>query len=249
MRIKVVMILFSVLLAFVLFKFMAAPAYAFYDASTTSVGPGESLADKLLDESNGETNGMGMPIGDTRFASTPQASRKAWANDTGVNFTMPSNLSEGAATPQEARAQAAAAAAPQEQSTNTQGTGSDTAQTLAETTQAVSDNATATGNVSGSWMFELNDSTPKVMALTLFQSEDSVFGTGSMREGNDTIPVTASGSTDGDLLNLDVTTYGSIEMYKLALTARGDSASGDYKAFSSSGESWTGTATGSRSSE
>jgi hypothetical protein len=243
MRIKIVIILFSVLLAFVLFKFLAAPAYAFYDASEVNVGTGESLADKLIDE----TNGAGTMAGDTRFAPTPQASRKIWANDTGVNFTMPSTLSGGGSNPQESRAQAEATATSQNQSTNTQSVTPTQAPT--ETPQTTSEPTAAAGNVSGSWMFELNDNTLKEMVLTLFQSEGAVFGTGSMKDGNNTFPVTASGSTDGENLSLDVTTSGSINMYKLALTASGDSASGDYKAFSSDGQSWTGTATGTRSSD
>jgi VCBS repeat-containing protein len=244
MRLKIMIILFSILVAFVLFKFLAAPAYGFYDASTVSLGPGESLADKLIDESNG------IVADDTRIPRTPQASRKLWADETGANFTiftMPSTLSEGATSPQESRAKAEAAAT--SQSANARETATDNGQTPLETHQAASDNATAAVNVSGSWMFELNDNTLKEMTLTLFQSEDSVFGTGSMKDGNKTVPVTASGSTDGDLLNLDITTYGSINMYKLALNASGDSVSGDYKAFSSSGESWTGTAMGTRSSD
>jgi hypothetical protein len=246
MRIKIVMILFSVLLAFVLFKFLTAPAYAILDPGQVNIGSGESLADTLIDASNG----MGVATGDTRFAPTPQASRKIWANATGVDFTMPSTLSGGGNNPQESRAQAEATAT-QDQSTSTQDVAADTTttQTPVETSQTTSEPTAAAGNVSGSWMFELNDNTLKDMVLTLFQSEGTVFGTGSMRDGNSTFPVTASGSTDGENLNLDVTTSGSINIYKLVLKASGDSASGDYKAFSADGQSWTGTATGARSSD
>jgi hypothetical protein len=246
MRIKIVMILFSVLLAFVLFKFLTAPAYAILDPSQVSIGSGESLADTLIDASNG----MGVATGDTRFAPTPQKSRDLWANRTGVNFTMPSTLSGGGNNPQESRAQAEATDTQQDQSANTQDVATDTTQMPEETPQTTSEPAAAAGNVSGSWMFELNDNTLKDMVLTLFQSDEgTVFGTGSMRDGNSTFPVTASGSTDGENLNLDVTTSGSINIYKLVLKASGDSASGDYKAFSADGQSWTGTATGGRSSD
>jgi hypothetical protein len=39
---------------------------------------------------------------------------------------------------------------------------------------------------------------------------------------------------------------GTISLYKQALHLNGDSASGDYQAFSASGDTWTGSAEGLR---
>ncbi len=70
-----------------------------------------------------------------------------------------------------------------------------------------------------------------------------------MNDGNTTSVLAASGSLNGDKLNLDLTTLGSINLYRLTLTPNGDSASGDYQAFSANGESWTGSASGTRSAQ
>ncbi len=70
-----------------------------------------------------------------------------------------------------------------------------------------------------------------------------------MNDGNTTSVLAASGSLNGDKLNLDLTTLGSINLYRLTLTPSGDSASGDYQAFSANGESWTGSASGTRSAQ
>ncbi len=246
MKIKIMFVLFSLLFAFMLFKFTVAPASAIVDPSQVSVGSGESLADKLMDTSN-----TGIMTGDTRFAPTPSKSRKVWANKTGVNFTMPSKLSTGANSAKESRNQAEAVAETQDQTVNNQDTTETApADTSDQTPTQTSDQTTSsssTGALAGSWSFELSDNTLKELVLTLFQSEDSVFGTGSMRDGNNTLLVAASGSVDGDKLNLDLTSFGTINLYRLTLTSSGDSASGDYKAFSAGGQSWTGSAKGTKS--
>lgn len=251
MRINMVLILFSLLFIFIFFKLTAAPASAI-DTSQVSAGSGESLADKLIDASNGK----GLATGDTRFAPTPKKSRQLWNNSSKVDFTMPKTLSDSGMSAKESRNDAESTAAVQDQSANTAGadtTQTDTSQTnttqTPETTQAETQSSTTAGTVSGSWSFELSDSTIKNTVLTLFQSGDAVFGTGSMNDGNNTLVVAASGSYDGSKLNLDMTTLGSINLYRLALAPSGDSASGDYQAFSANGQSWTGSANGTRSAE
>jgi hypothetical protein len=105
--------------------------------------------------------------------------------------------------------------------------------------------SSATG-VAGSWSFQLRDSKTRQLALNLFQSEEAVFGAGTINDGGDTLGVSASGSAEGDKLNLDVTSLGTISLYRLALTMNGESASGDYRGFSTSERPWSGIANGMR---
>jgi hypothetical protein len=56
--------------------------------------------------------------------------------------------------------------------------------------------------------------------------------------------VSTSGVVEGDRLNLDVVSQKTINLYRLALIVNGDSMSGDYRAFSSSVDPWTGIAKG-----
>jgi len=59
--------------------------------------------------------------------------------------------------------------------------------------------------------------------------------------------VTVSGSVQKDeKVKLDVTTVNPISLYKLNLTLNGDMASGEYQAFSPSGDSWKGTVEGQK---
>ena len=100
--------------------------------------------------------------------------------------------------------------------------------------------------ISGNWSFELNDSTLKEVILTLSQSDNTVFGTGSFKEGDNALNVTASGTINMDKLNLDLMPTGTTNLYMLALAVSGNYATGDYKAISPGGKSWTGEARGNR---
>lgn len=240
MRFKMLILLSS--LALVAFFATAAHSieWEYYD--------GTQSADQLM---AGGDEGTYQPY-DTSLAVTPQKARQEWSNETGTDFSMPSTLSDSAMSAKESRADAESATTTQDQSANTlESNTSQTTETAqaTQTTQA-SPTSTATGNVSGSWLFELSDSTVKNVVLTLFQSGDSVFGTGSMNDENSAQTVSASGSFDGNKLNLNLMmTSGAINLYKLTLTPSGDSASGDYQAFSASGDSWTGSVSGTRSSQ
>jgi len=108
--------------------------------------------------------------------------------------------------------------------------------------------ATQATTASGNWSFVLNDSTNggalKEVALALNESDHVVFGYGNIAEGNNTQQVTASGLEDGNRLDLNLTTLGTVNLYMLTLTTNGDSAAGEYRAHSADGQSWTGNATG-----
>jgi hypothetical protein len=111
--------------------------------------------------------------------------------------------------------------------------------------------ATKATTASGNWSFVLNDSTNggalKEVALALSESDHVVFGYGNITEGNNTQQVTASGLEDGNRLDLNLTTLGTVNLYMLTLTTNGDSAAGEYRAHSADGQSWTGNATGTKS--
>ena len=102
-------------------------------------------------------------------------------------------------------------------------------------------------SAAGNWSFRLRDSKRnRVLALALFQSYNAVFGTGRINDGGDTLEVIASGSVEGDKLYLDATSSGTIILYRLALTESGNTASGEYRAFSTGNETWKGLADGVR---
>ena len=83
--------------------------------------------------------------------------------------------------------------------------------------------------------------------MTLFQKGSDLFGTGKIREGNNTLDTTVSGAiqTNGTV-ELDITTVSPITLYKLILNLNGDMAAGEYQASSASGESWKGTVEGQK---
>jgi hypothetical protein len=85
------------------------------------------------------------------------------------------------------------------------------------------------------------------VALTLFQKDHSLFGAGKIRVGNNTLDASVSGQIwENGTATLDVTTVNPISLYKLNLTLNGDMASGDYQAFSPSGDSWKGSGEGQK---
>lgn len=102
-------------------------------------------------------------------------------------------------------------------------------------------------SVSGGWSLELTDSASHTAILTLFQSGDAVYGTGNMNpDDNTTLIAAASGSLIDSELNLDLVTLGKVNLYRLALTVSGDSATGNYTAYSPLASPSTGSASGTR---
>lgn len=210
------------MLSVALFTLFSVNAYSIYDSAGKSV-------DQLIDESRGIYHGGAH--------ETPQESRKIWSKESGINFTMPSKPSGNGTIPKESRSSVKSGEGIQYQTaSDTGGTGPSEGR----------ESASSSTGMAGSWTFELRDSKTRQLALTLFQSEDAVFGEGSINDGGDTLQVSASGSAEGDKLKLDVTTSGTINLYRLALTISGNSASGDYRAFSNDGQPWTGITNGFR---
>ncbi len=229
-----------ILSSLILSVLFASNAQAILDPSEVSVGQGESLADQLLQTSS---EGGVFIASDPRFPSTPQKSRALQENKSSLDWTMPSTLGTSATSPKSSRAEAENNEASQNDTTSQE---TPLVANTSATVQSELPSESFVASMGGSWSFELNDSSKRDVALALFQSGNYVYGAGNMREGNSTLQVAASGSIQGETMDLDVISLGTINLYKLALDLSGDSAYGDYQAFSASGDVWKGSAEGLR---
>ncbi len=200
---------------------------------------GSESADQLIDASNG----ISPYVVDTRFPASPQESRRLQGIDNNLKNAAPGSSTNGATSAQDSTTQTESAAATKNTTVNSENTN--------ETASTVTISATGAPKASGNWSFVLNDSTNnsrlKEVALALTDSDHVIFGSGSIAEGNETQQVTASGLEDGNRLDLNLTTLGTVNLYMLSLTTNGDSAAGEYRAHSADGQSWTGNATGTKS--
>jgi hypothetical protein len=229
-----------ILSSLVLSLLFASNIQAILDPSQVSVGQGESLADQLLQVSN---EGGGLATSDPRFPSTPQKSRELQENKSSLDWTMPSTLSTSATSAKSSRVEAESNVVSQNDTTSQE------TPLVADTSSTVQSELppeSSVASMGGSWSFELNDSSKRDVALALFQSGNYVYGAGNMREENSTHQLAASGSIQDETMDLDIITLGTINLYKLTLDLSGDSAVGDYQAFSASGDAWKGSAEGLR---
>ena len=197
-------------------------------------------AEELL--SGGEVNVYKNPTG---FAATPQAQRELEKNKSSLDWTMPSTLTGGGNSAKASRTQAEASSEEVAASNATEETATSTDTSPATDTELPPAQSQVTA-VGGSWYFTLNDSLERDLAMVLFQKGDDVFGAGKIKEGNDTLDVTISGSVADATLDLNVVSLGTISLYKLKLDLSEDWASGEYQAFSSGSNSWTGSAEGEK---
>jgi len=102
--------------------------------------------------------------------------------------------------------------------------------------------------ISGKWSMELNFGAPPKATLTLFQDEDTVYGTGVLiMDAKPNLEAAASGTIAEDKLNLDIVTIGKVHLYRISMTVIGNSGSGTYTAFSPGTTPTSGTITGLRS--
>jgi hypothetical protein len=227
-------------LSMAIFALFAVNACAILDG-----GSGLSV-DQLIDASNG------IYIPKTGIPENPQASRKLWSEKSGIDFTMPGKLPESETSPQASRSSVQTGEGLQYQTASTVSSSQTEAASSPETailpteSPTASQTASAETNVAGNWSIQLRDSMNRILALTLFQSENAVFGTGTMNDGSDTQKVSASGSVAADKLSLDVISSGTISLYRLRLNVNGNSASGEYWAFSNNRDPWIGIAEGLR---
>jgi hypothetical protein len=210
------------LASFLILVFFAVAAHAFADSTGKT-------ADQLI---SGDVDSTAQP----GQATSPMASREAQTGQKGkdiLNVTMGGTLNANSLTATGARALDQPKSSPvQNVATNT--TAPAPAQVAAPSVPT---------SVSGGWSLELTDSALHTAALTLFQSGDAVYGTGNVNlDANKTMMAAASGTLTGGELNLDIVTLGKVNLYRLALMVSGESATGNYTAYSPSASPSTGTA-------
>ncbi|MDD4161376.1 MAG: hypothetical protein PHW87_02730 [Methanothrix sp.] len=197
-------------------------------------------ADEMI--SAGEVAVYKNPSG---FAATPQEQRELEKNKSSLDWTMPSTLTGGGNSAKESRTQAESTDEEAAASTAAEET-APAANTSATTDTELPPVQTEAVSAGGNWYFTLNDTVARDLVLTLFQKENDVFGAGMIKEGNNTIEVTVSGAVSDAALELDVVSMNPISRYKLMLDLSGNLATGEYQAFSATGDSWTGSVEGEK---
>lgn len=197
-------------------------------------------AEQLL--SGGEEEIITPPAGQ---AATPKLSRDLQKNKTSQDWTIPSTLTGGGDSAKSSRTQAESASEEAVASTAAE-QAEPAANTSAVTDTELPPAQPAVIAVGGNWYFTLNDSVERDLALVLFQKGNEVFGAGKIKEGNNTLDVTASGAVADATLKLNLVSANPIVQYKLNLNLSEDFATGEYQAFSTSGDSWTGSAEGEK---
>ena len=208
------------MLCLIAFGFFLLELQAVVLPDSVSIASGTSV-DEYIAESNIQTIDL-ESAGDQARASRDEYFAKK-ANST-LDWNMPSSLDGSGSTPSQSRSQA------QEQ-------------IQSEVQDAA---ASITANASGTWSLKLTDSIQRDVSLALFQDGSTIFGSGSIREGNSTRQLMASGSLQGAALSLDLTAQQPMMLYKLILNLSQDEASGRYSAKPASGGSWTGEVDGFR---
>jgi hypothetical protein len=173
---------------------------------------------------------------------SPSAARSAESGQNGkdiLNVPLGGKLDTTGNNPQDTRSQDQSQTSPvQNEAVNT---------TASVPVQAVAPSEPT--SISGGWSLVLTDSASHTAAaLTLTQSGDAVFGTGNVNlDANTTLMAAASGTLTGSKLNLDIVTLEKVNLYRLALTVSGESATGDYNAYRwSEASPSTGTVKGTR---
>jgi hypothetical protein len=232
-----VLIFFAILLALFI-----VDSQAILQPNSVQIKPGQSLADALLEQSGSPST---YYAGKANFTRPQEAREKEFQKkkNSTLDWTMPSSLSASGRTPSESRNQAT-----DQGSLETPNATSSLQPSNASSNVQIESSNLIVQNASGTWSFMLNDSIQKevALALALFQNGDSIFGTGSIKENNNTYQITASGKLQEDAMSLDITSQQPIRLYKFLLNLSGDNASGKYSAVSASGDKWTGDAEGMR---
>ena len=210
-------------------------SYAILDPSEIGSSGGSSLADTLIEQSQG--SGI-LQRSSPGFPASPFESRKLQENKSLVWTPMPTSLYGGKGkNPKQARALS-------EDLIKSQNS-----LPIVEENRSVSGDQINAQNalpiveensVAGSWSLVLNDTESRKILLTLFQIEDAIFGSGSIVDGENTFVAAASGNMNGDKLDLDIISLGTLGLYRLSTTFSNDAVSGTYKAYSANGQIGTG---------
>ena len=189
-------------------------------------------ADEMF--TSGEDEAYVNPVG---APATPLEARELQKNKSALNWTMPSTLTGGGDSAKESR-ESAQSSSESETSASTEETAASEIEISPVQTEAV--------NVQGNWFFTLNDSVIRDLALTLLQDGSDVYGSGKIKEGNNSMDVSASGAVIGSDMKLNLVSTNPIIQYKLNLTADQEWAAGEYQATRAGGETWKGTAEGQK---
>ncbi len=91
---------------------------------------------------------------------------------------------------------------------------------------------------------DLQDTLDRSVTLEMSQSNEVVYGKGTIVADNSVQNVTATGTFSGNKLGLDILTA-DLTLFRLELTLNRKSFSGDYHAYSPSYVTWKGIAMGS----
>lgn len=93
------------------------------------------------------------------------------------------------------------------------------------------------------WNLTLSDSQDRSVSLQMRQSNDVIFGKGTLSAGASSQGASATGTITGNKVNMDVLTD-DLTLFRLSLTMSGSSLSGDYHGYSPTVVSWKGIAMG-----
>ena len=210
---------------------------AFFLFATNAGGIGDSAgksADQLIDESNGVITSSDHP-------KNPKEARSIWGIESEANSISPAGIRDESTS-----ANSSGASSDEQEKADMTETATTSGVAGYERAEPSGGFAASTVDMAGDWSFRLRDSKSRVMALTLYQSEDAVFGTGSINDGGDSMKISASGRWKNDSLSLDAVSLGTVIFYRMAIVTDGRSASGDYRAFWEEEPAWNGTVEGSR---
>ncbi len=175
-------------------------------------------ADQLIDQSRGDYYpNFGMP-------ASPQESRELWSQRSGIDFSQIGERLENNSSIISPESPARVSPS-----------------TSIEVKPAPSSTMISTAeSMKGNWSLQLSDSKNRFMALRLYATGDSIFGTGTINDGIKTQRVSASGYLSGKNASLDAVTSGEVNLYRFNLEKDGNSLFGQYRAFPAEGEAWSG---------
>ncbi len=226
------------------FTFIVLNAYAILSPYDVSIEGGKSLAEELI---NATRSGGVLRLVDPTMPPTPQMSRALREQNlewtpTLVWTPMPGLLATHT-TPRASRTESRSQVDENSAALMSDSIGADSSVGNQNPIPVSS------SDLAGTWFLNLNDTSSKQVELTLFQVEDKIFGSGNMKNGNDTLVVAASGTLKNDQIYLDITSISTLGLYSLAMTSFGDrreSVRGDYKAYMPDARTWIGDVQGRR---
>ncbi|HNX40112.1 MAG TPA: hypothetical protein PKK11_05975 [Methanothrix sp.] len=96
---------------------------------------------------------------------------------------------------------------------------------------------------SNNWSLNLLDSLERSASLQMSQSNDVIFGKGTVAAPGGSQGASASGTISGNKVSMDILTD-DLTLFRLSLTMSGSSLSGDYHGYSPTIVTWKGIAMG-----